>query len=265
MTTLLKYEWMRRRRLLAGAAASIVCLEGIALLAIWRGGGWNVWAVALTLALTVGGALLPLLDAVTQLYADFKRKQGYMLFMTPRTGCQIAWAKALFALLELAAALALIAGCLWLSAAVTDRTHDGLISGFITGLRDQWVRDAGPGIPFGVILASFACVFLIESFFAIALAMLALTVSRVMLPGNSFKWFVALIMYFALALAVQLADAALLAAFGLAGDIRLLEAQTVDMGRYALKYAALGGALYAMWSVVCVTLSGRLINRGVDL
>lgn len=265
MITLLKYEWLRRRRLLAGTALAVLLVEGIILLCVRMGGNWNVMAVALTVALTVGGLLLPLLDTVTCYYSDFKRKHGYMLFMTPRTGTRILWAKALFALLELAAVMAAVAGCLYLSGLTVDRLHGGLIAGLMDTLRLQWEQATGSTLPHAPVLLGLSGTLLLEIFAQIAIAMLALTVSRALLPGNSFNWLIALIMYFALAMVVELVDVGVLAAFGLAGDIRLLVSQAADMNRYIAKYVALGAAIYAMWSVACVTLSGRLVNRGVDL
>ena len=44
MMKLMKYELLRRKQLLIGAALSIVFLEGVALLGLFLGGGWNALA-----------------------------------------------------------------------------------------------------------------------------------------------------------------------------------------------------------------------------
>ncbi len=126
MLKLLKYEWLRRQRLLMGAALAVLFMEGITLYSIWRGGNWNILAICLTAVLFIGCLLLPLLDTVTQYYSDFKQKHGYMLFMTPQSGYSILWSKALFAFMELVAAVILLGACLTLSGLYVNARTSGV-------------------------------------------------------------------------------------------------------------------------------------------
>ena len=260
MMKLLKVELMRRKNLLLGAAVAMVIVEGVALYGIYRGGGWNTLAIIMTVLLMIGALLLPILDTVTKLYSDLKHKQGYMLFLTPQGGNRIVWAKAIFGVLEIVASMALLFGCLALSAAALDGFQQGAASALFADLRQQM-----GDMFFGGRLAVFTGLVALEMFAQMAIAMLAVTVSRVMVRGSSYNWLIALAMYFALAIAVNVVDSLLMVAFGFVGDTLRLINDVSEMGRILAKYFAIGAAVYAVWFIACTIVSGRLASRHVDL
>lgn len=260
MMKLLKYEWMRRRSLLLGALITLLFVEGLALYGIYRGGSWNTLSIVMTVLLVVGGLLLPILDTVTKLYADYKQKQGYMLFLTPQSGTRILWAKAIFGALETVAVVALISGCLVLSGAALDHFQQGMATGFLFTFQQEL-----GAISMNSMLFVYAGLITLQMLAQMAIAMLAVTVGRVLVQGNSYSWVIALVMYFALALAVNMADSLLMVVFGLVGDITSLMNNASDVMRFLGKYFAIGACTYAVWFSVCTLLSGRLASRKVDL
>lgn len=270
MKKLLKYELARRKQMLIGAAITILFMEGLALLGIYSSGngwrilgesgwnGWNVLAVVMTSLLVIGPFVLVFLDTVTRLHSDYKQKHGYMLFMTPQNGYRIIWAKTIFALLELLAAVLVIAGCLALSCMALEHVY-GAVTKFF----------AEPPVDLGILTSIgisgiIAC--LLQFIAQLSIATLAVTVARVMTRGNNYNWLIALLMYFALAIVVNVADSMLLVAFGVVGDIVRVDKGLpfIDSGLYA-KYMIIGAVTYSAWFAGCTVLSGRLINRGVDL
>jgi|AGTN01.3.fsa_nt_gi hypothetical protein len=262
MMKLLKYELMRRRNLLLGAAITLLFAEGVALYGIYRGGGWNTLAVVMTVLLTVGGLLLPILDTVTKLYADYKQKQGYMLFLTPRSGYRILWAKTIFGAIETVAAVALIGGCLALSAAALDRFQQGMAAGILLSIQQSM-----GGVSLDSLLLVYAGLVALEMLAQMAIAILAVTVSRAMVQGNSYNWLIALVMYFALAVGVNAVDSLVLVAFGFIGDITKLMGESVSvsaMSALLAKYFAIGAVFYAAWFAVCTFISGRIASRKLD-
>jgi hypothetical protein len=260
MMKLLKVELMRRKNLLLGAAVAMVIVEGVALYGIYRGGGWNTLAIIMTVLLMIGALLLPILDTVTKLYSDLKHKQGYMLFLTPQGGNRIVWAKAIFGVLEIVASMALLFGCLAISAVALDGFQQGAASALFADLRQQM-----GDMFFGGRLAVFTGLVALEMFAQMAIAMLAVTVSRVMVRGSSYNWLIALAMYFALAIAVNVVDSLLMVAFGFVGDTLRLINDVSEMGRILAKYFAIGAVVYAVWFIACTIVSGRLASRHVDL
>jgi hypothetical protein len=264
MIKLIKYELLRRKQLLIGAAISALFVEGIALLGIYMGSGralqesldgWNILAIMMTVLLVVGGCVLTFLDAVAKLYSDFKQKHGYMIFMTPQNGYRVIWAKTVFAVLEMIAAGIVIGGCLALSGTLADNLYNGAISSFFYSIKFGWGFIAG-SVGLGVL----------QLMAQLSIAFLAVTVSRAIMRSGSYNWLIALVMYFALAMIVNMADGILLLAFGVIGDIMSITNDTVlfNSGLF-VKYFIIGAITYSAWFAGCTLLSGRLVNRGIDL
>lgn len=260
MMKLMKYELMRRKNLLIGVLITLLLLEGIALYGIYRGGGWNTLALVMTLLLLVGGLLLPILDTVTKLYADLKHKQGYMLFLTPQGGNRIIWAKTIFGAFEILAAMAVLVGCLAASGSALNAFQNGMVNAILADMRQE-LGD----VFLGGGAAVFTGLVALEMFAQMAIAMLAVTVSRVMVRGSSYNWLIALAMYFALAIAVNVVDSVLMVAFGMLGDTMRLINDVSGIGAMLAKYFAIGAGVYAVWFVACTIVSGRLASRNVDM
>ncbi len=255
MMKLMKYELLRRKSLLIGGVLAILIIEGATLFSLYKGGNWDILAIFLTILLVVGGLLGTFLDAVIRLYSDFKQKHGYMLFMTPQSGYRIIWCKTLFAVLEMITAGLIIAGCLALSSIAVDHFHSGMASRFFATMSIE-----------NVTLLGFIALALLQLMAQLAIALLAVTVSRTMMQGNSYNWLVALLMYFALAIVVNLVNGGLLLAFGVVGDIlQLTSDASLLAGKLLAKYVAIGAGTYAVWFVGCTLLSGRLASRSIDL
>jgi ABC-2 type transport system permease protein len=255
MTKLMKYELLRRKHLLIGAALSMLFAEGLALFGIFNGGEWYVLSIVMTALIVVGGLVLAFLDAVIKVYSDFKQKHGYMIFMTPQSGYRVMWAKTIFGVLEIVAAVIAIAMCLTASGIAADYVFGGVISGFIAAL------PLNAGFLTGTIGLG-----VLQGMAQLSIAILAVTVSRAMTRSNSYNWLIALVMYFALAFIVNIVDSALLAAFGVFGDIMNMtdDAAVLESGLIA-KYYIIGAVTYAAWFTGCTLFSGRLVKRGIDL
>jgi hypothetical protein len=260
MMKLLKYELMRRKSMLPGAVIAILFVEGVALYGIYRGGNWNTLTLVMTVLLAVGGLLLPILDTVTKLYADYKHKQGTMLFLTPQGGSRIVWAKAIFGALETIAAVALIFGCLALSGAALDRFQGGSATAMLLSMRQEL-----GGVSLDSMLIVYAGLVALQMIAQMAIAMLAVTVSRAMVQGSGYNWLVALAMYFALAVAVNLANSIVLVACGLIQDVTRLVSDTSYVGGMLAKYFSISAAVYTVWFALCTAVSGRIAARKVDL
>jgi hypothetical protein len=73
-------------------------------------------------------------------------------------------------------------------------------------------------------------------------------------------------MYFALALIVNIVNGVLLLVFGVIGDFMSIanDAVVINSGLFT-KYFIIGAVTYTAWFAGCTVLSGRLINRGIDM
>lgn len=263
MMKLLKYELLRRRSLLLGTAIAMLFMEGVVLYSIYRGGGWNTLAIVISVVMAVAGLLLPILDTVTKLYSDYKQKHGYMLFMTPQSGTRIIWAKVLFGAMETVAVVALLCGCLLLSGAAVDRFQGAGMTIILASIQ----QELGIGSLNGMVLV-YAGLVTLQMLAQMAIAMLAVSVSRMMVQGSGYNWLIALVMYFALAIMVNMADSLVLVAFGFIGDMTQMMHDAANanavMGMLT-KYFAISAVVYAVWFAVCTFLSGRIASRKIDL
>lgn len=261
MMKLKKYELLRRKPLLLGALLAILVLEGITVYAIYRGGNWNVLAIIMTFLTVIGALLLPILNTVTKLYADYKQKQGYMLFLTPQSGYKILWAKTIYGAIETLVAILLVLGCLFLSGSAADYFQDGAISNMLASMQQEMglMSISTAWIVFVLLIA-------LQMLAQLSIAVLAVTVSRSIMPATNYGWLIALLMYFAFAIGVNIVNGVLLLAFGLAGDIMdTMHSGTMDFSYMIAKYLAVGAATYIAWFLGCTMLSGRLASKNVDL
>ena len=255
MMMVLKYELLRRKQMLIGALLVMVFAEGLTLFGIYMDGNWLALSIIMTALLVVGGLVLAFLDGITRLYSDYKQKQGYMLLMTPQNGYRIIWAKTIFSVLEIIVTGLLIAGCLAISGAAFNQMHGGIVSAFFAQMPIDWSFIYGAG-----------AVGLLQMSAQFSIAVLAVTVSRTFMQSRRYNWLIALLMYFALAMVVNMVNGALLLAFGMVNDVMsLTNDAALISGGYLTKYFAIGAATYSVWFVVCTFISGRLINRGIDL
>lgn len=261
MLKLMKYELLRRKNLLIGTALAMILIESIILYGIYRGGSWNVLSIVLTVLSCAGAFLLPFLDTVAQFYSDFKHKHGFMLFMTPKSGYSVVWSKVLFAALELLTSAAILIGCLFLSYAAVNFFDKGSLSAIVEGIH----AEIGTQASFTRMLLGFLGMYGLQLLAYISIAVLALTMTRIMMPRNSYHWLIALLIYFALTIAVGLVNSGVLMLFGFIGDIKQVADNALHVGSVIGKYFIVGAATYILWFVGCNTLSGLLVNKNLDL
>lgn len=260
MIKLMKYEFLRRKSLLLGALLSIIVLEGIIVFTIFREDGFGGLTIALTFLLTIG-ALLPLLNTVTKLYSDLKQKQGYMLFLTPQSANRIILAKTLYGAIETFISVVLVSGCLILSGYCLEQHYPGAVTEILSSIQHELGLASLDGA-----FAVYTLLIVMQLIAQMAIAVLAVTFSRVILRASNYGWLVALLMYFVFGVGVNIVNSFLLVAFGLIGDItRIIPTDATQLGGIFSKYFIIGAVTYVVWFVGCTILSGRLTSKHVDL
>ena len=261
MIKLMKYEFLRRKHLLLGALLSIIALEGIAVFTIFQIPYFNGLTAMLTLIIVIGALLLPLLNTVTKLYSDLRHKQGYMLFLTPQSANKIILAKTLYGTVETVISVALAAGCLTLSAYFANQVYPGSVTEILSSIQHELGLASLDGA-----FAVYALLIVMQLIAQMAIAVLAVTFSRAILRATDYGWLVALLMYFAFGVGVNIVNGLLLVAFGLIGDIgRLIPTDVTQLGGLFSKYFLIGAVTYAAWFIGCTAVSGRLASKHVDL
>jgi hypothetical protein len=261
----MKYEFLRRKRLLISVLIIFVFLEAAIYLGLNLGGNWYITATVLMFVLLIGGLLFPLLDAVTNYYSDFKRKNGYMLFLTPNKGGRILGTKALFAFAEIVIVILLIWAAYLINIGLLKSLHPEVVNPALDDISSQ-LQMVFNVDKFSVWTVSPLIVLVILQYFTnMMLAILAITIAKTILSNKDFNWLFALIFYFVLAALMQAVNVGVLAVFGFVGDIIEVASTNSEMMPNVLKYLSVGAAMYIVWSSASIIISSALLNKRTDL
>lgn len=106
MLKLMKYEALRKIRLLFIALVVVGIVELVILYTIYKGGIALGFTVFLVFLLGFGGLIFLLVDSITMYSSDLYKRSGYMLFLTPNNTFKIIGSKLLISLFEAAFGLA---------------------------------------------------------------------------------------------------------------------------------------------------------------
>jgi len=271
MGKLMKYELFRRSKLLITILIVLTFMEGAAIYGLYRGDSWLILFFIMLIGMAFAAFIVPLIDAVVNYYSDFKNTHGYMLFLTPQSGYSIIGSKALFALLELLAALALVAGFYIVNLNLAGAFgYTGAVNEIrmVFGMIPQSLGTSTAGIvTLGVSSA------ILQYFNTIMLAITAVTVAKTLLSQKSFNWLIALLLYFALAMVVETINGLVLTGFGFVKDMIHFSSEANSMNMELgdpiklniIKYIVVSMGLYVVWIGAAFTGSSLLLNKRVDL
>jgi ABC-2 type transport system permease protein len=263
MGKLMKYELFRRSKLLISILIVLVFMEGAAIYGLYRGDTWLVLFAVMLVGMGFAAFIVPLIDAVVNYYSDFKSTHGYLLFLTPQSGYSIIGSKALFALIELLAALALVAGFytanFYLAEVFGYADTINTIQLALRQIPQVLGTSIGGVITLGVVSG------ILKYFYVIVLAIFAVTLTKTLLSQKSFNWLIALLLYFGLAMAIQAVNGLVFTAFGFVGDM-MKYAENSDVLTFRItKYILIAIGLHIVWIGAVFTGSSMLINKRVDL
>jgi hypothetical protein len=272
MGKLMKYELIRRSKLLITVLIVLVFLEGLAIYGLYRGGdNWAIVFFLIMIGMGFAAFIVPLIDTVANYYSDFKHPHGYMIFLTPKNGFQIIGSKALFALLELLAAMALVAGF------YVANFYLGEAFGYTEAVAD--IRKVFQLIPQMLGTSTFKITALgiasavLQFFNIIMLAITALTVAKTLLSQKSFNWLIALLLYLALATVVDAINGLVLSGMGFFRDLisftKDASSTSIELGDQIkldiVKYILISIKCYIVWIGAEYAASSLLLNKRVDL
>ncbi|MCK5130206.1 MAG: hypothetical protein KAQ68_10155 [Clostridiales bacterium] len=265
MMKLMKYEFLRRKRLLISVLLVIVFLEAAIYTGLHLGGNWYIMSLAFFFILCVGGMLFPFIDVVSNYFSDFKNKNGYMLYLTPNTGGKIIGSKALFALIEVIAIMLILWGVVSLDLNLLSRLFPNNVKPLLAEAAN------GFQIAFNVDKVTFwtvspmILIAIMQYFTNMMIAILSITIAKTVLSNKDFNWLFALVFYFGVAFAMQTVNAGALALFGFAGDmINVMKANSETMP-HIMRYLMVGAGMYAIWSFASIFISSKLLNKRTDL
>ncbi len=265
MLNLMKYELFRRTRLLITTLIIFFFLELMVFVGMKLGGGWYIMSVFAFILLIVGGISFPFLDAVINYFSDFKKKNGYMMFLTPNNGYSILGSKVLFLLIEFAIMAVLLAGAVKID-------YDALykiapeVLGEIFGEMTIGLKMLFGTTDLGFInFLPLITVVLMQYMTNAMVALFSITVAKTLLSNKDFNWLLALVFYIGIYTVIQMVYGVALLAFGLVQDTIVLSETENLNSIQMLKYLFVGMGLYAAVFGTLFPLSGNLLNKRTDL
>lgn len=265
MMKLMKYEFLRRKRLLISVLIIFVFLEAAIYAGIHLGGNWYIMSMVLMFVIAIGGLLFPFIDVVINYYSDFKNKNGYMLYLTPNKGGKILGAKALFAFAEIVIVVLLIWGVLLINLGLLKNLLPELIPPILNEMSSQLQMIFNVD-KFTVWTASPMVIIAILQYFTnMMLAVLAITIAKTVLSNKDFNWLFALIFYFVLAALMQFVNVGAMAIFGFVGDFIEVVQTNSEVMPNMIRYLSVGAVMYVLWSAASIVISSVLLNKRTDL
>jgi ABC-2 type transport system permease protein len=262
---LLKYELLRRKGPLTAFAVIFIVLEGLLLFGLFKGDAWIGLSIFMTILLIGGTYVFVLLDPKISFYSDIKNKHGYMLFLTPVNGYQIVGSKALFGFIQMFVAGAILFLTFVLNSKLT--THLYFTGTEIESLWNRISHDFKDFLPTLGQIIQFLVMVLLQWFNVIMMGIFAITLNKTIFSDNRHSFLLSLLMYVFLYVIIQTVTVAILAPFGLFGD--MLRVQTsngsIQGSLNVGKYTTLGMILNAFYILLFYFLSGRFLHKRVDL
>lgn len=265
MLNLLKYEFLRRKRLLVSILLILVFLEIATYVGILLGGNWYLMSIVFMFIIFIGGLIFPFIDVVTNHYSDFKNKNGYMLYLTPSSGGKIIGSKAIFALSEIIVMIMILIGAVVLNVGLLQRLFPNEVTSILSEMSTelQMVFNVDK-LTFWTI-SPMIFVAIIQYFTNMMLAILAITIAKTVLSNKDFNWLFALLFYFGISIVTQFANTGVISAFGFVGDIIKVANTNSETFPNLIKYLSVGAGMYIIWSFASIFISSKLLSKRTDL
>lgn len=267
MLKLLKYEFKRRKRTLIAGGIALVVAEGFAIYLLYKQNGFESLSAVIMGLMLAGAIVLTFLDVVLNYYADFKKVQGTMLFLTPKSGREIVGSKMIFAAIELltSISLVLILSVLTNTLAV-NLGYEGVLPA-INEIKDILSMGVGSSNLWWII-TGFAFLLFLQYLASQSIAISSITVGRTLLSRNSYNWLWAILLFIGINIGVQTINGVVIGLIGL-GDGLLDSAnymsEEFDATINITKYLVVGALQYLAWIVISFFVSSRLLNKRIDI
>ncbi len=272
MLNLLKYELLRKSRILIISVIILLLVECGILFGIYKGGGWSALAILLIFLMTSGTILFVFIDSVRSYSTDLNQKEGYSLFLTPTSGYKIIGSKAIISFVELIVMVAIVFGFMVINLKFTQSLYTEAFEAVITPLFEALEKLYTIPSLFELFLVVMVYVF--EWFAVIMIAILSMTLRKTILSSSKLGWLISLIFFVVIYSAMETITMVVLAPFGFVNEI-------FDMSRLGMqansstvppnftfdifKYIGISACLYPIYLSVLFFFSGKLLNKRVDL
>lgn len=270
MLKLMKYEWIREKKLLLLGLATLGLLEILMIFCLYQQGGYLSLFTFIMIFLFPVSFVFILVDGIRMLSKDLNQKEGYMLFLTPSSGYQIVLSKLFVNFINLVLSQVLImiiyvvnyglAKEIFLSGlpAVYDILIEMLRGIIMVIIPYPWVLILG-------------VLYILFSWFQFSTTIyLAIVLTKTILSQVRFKGFFSFVFFIVLNIAINIARSLILSLFAfqqqVTDELSRLESMNQDIYVDGILKLGISNLLLSMIIVFGFAyLSGRLIHKHIDL
>jgi len=273
MLNLLKYELLRRQKILIITAAFMFIAEIIILLGINKLGPLLGVAIVLMFLMVIGVTVLIFAEAIRSYSTDLNQKQGYMLFMTPNSGYKILGSKMIINMVTLLVFSTITFLFMYLNFMYAKGLYFNDATGELKQIADALTQIYGNALPGPLAVFLLYMVQLIEWFGYIMVAILAITLRKTLFAQSRHGGLLSFLVFIVVYAIMQTINFFIMAGYGLAnkyidGINSMIESDTFNSDLYfniIRNYVILGVVLWLVYITIYYFISARLLNKRIDL
>lgn len=262
MIKLLKYELLRKKKayiIVLCIFAALTLLSVIAIPNIDKV-AWTIFLFVSAVVCIVGCAVFPFIINVANYYGDYKRRNGYMMFLTPSSGAKIFGSKILAAVIDALVFFAMFVLYGFLAYSVANANYD-----LTPVLNNFWLelQKVFPSFNYGAVITMFAVTVLLQNVATIILALFSITVSKTLLSHKSINWFIPLLIFIALKWIEQTVTTLIIAAANFKDVGEMITSSNPSLDIASILITTMG--IYAVFAAAYTFTSSKLISKKLDL
>lgn len=270
MLKLMKYEWIREKKLLLLGFATLGLLEVLMIFCLYQQGNYlNLFYFIMVFLFPVAFVFI-LIDGIQMISKDLNRKEGYMLFLTPSSGYQIVVSKLLVNFINLVLSQVII---LTIYAVNYELARGIFLSGLppiydvLVEILDSIISVIIP-YPWVALLGVLYILFIWFEFSTTVYLSIILT--KTILSQVKFKGLFSFIFFILLNIGIRIIQTLFMGLFQFQEQVNyeLSRFQTMDQIAYSDGLLKLGLSQILLAAVIVIGfgyLSGRLIHKHIDL
>ncbi len=198
MMKLLKYELIRKKKLYLASLYIFTVLTILAATGLPKMDDDNFWfvlVIASSAVMFAGCIFMPFIINTANYYREYKKTNGYMMFLTPNGGAKIFGSKILSAAIDILGSFIYISLFILVLSCVAQANIFLEAPVFLTDIYSVF-----PGVSITAIILLLCIALFLQIIGAVVLAMFSITVSKTLLSHRSINWFVPLLIFLALLL-----------------------------------------------------------------
>lgn len=266
MLKLIKYELIRKRKLLAMSLAVVILVELALLFTLYKGGGWIGLTMLLTFTTSIGIYLFVLVDCALTYSSDLNKPHGYMLFMTPNNGYKLIASKIIVSFIEIILGTVILFGVLYSNYLYAVHLFSKNLSETAKVFIDLFKGAFSGVIPslgqFFLILTTMA----LQWFLTIMTIYFAITLTKTLLSNVKFKGLFSFIFFIGLYILHTNIFGAIIGSLGYFNNmVNSVTNSSFDFDKNLFNFFITTCLIYLTTSSIYLYFSGRLLNKRVDL